>query len=209
MNRSESHKPVIGLVGGVGSGKSTVARELASLGCAVIDADRIGHEVLSEKPIREEIRAAFGDEVFDDDGAVVRGALAGRVFSDAVALARLNAITHPRIGALAQERIAAALARPDVPAVVVDAPLLIEAGWDRICTHKVFVASSADTRRHRTHRDRGWDEATWRSREKSQKELDTKAASCEYTIDNSSSLPHLTEQVRRLFELIVLPSDRH
>jgi dephospho-CoA kinase len=126
----------IGLTGGIGSGKSTVAAMLAELGASVIDADKVGHDVY--RPGSEGfrlVRNTFGAEVVGADGTIDRKALGARVFADAASLARLNALLHPLIGVAIRERIAAArAARPEAP-VVVEAAIMLEAGWrffDRI-----------------------------------------------------------------------------
>jgi len=127
---------VIGLSGGIGSGKSTVAAILAELGAFVIDADRIGHEIY--RPGTEGFRRvveAFGSGVIGADGSVDRRALGAIVFADPAALARLNALVHPLIGEEIQRRIAAARAEEAGRPIVVEAAILIEAGWrffDRI-----------------------------------------------------------------------------
>src|SRR5690349_19395640 len=113
----------VGLTGGIGSGKSTVARRLAEHGAVVIDADKIAREVV--EPGTDglaEIHAAFGDDVISD-GALDRAALAQRVFTDETARATLNGIVHPRIGARTGELMAAA---PADAIVVHDVPLLVE-----------------------------------------------------------------------------------
>ncbi|TMA56062.1 MAG: dephospho-CoA kinase [Deltaproteobacteria bacterium] len=128
--------PVVGLTGGIGSGKSTVAAILAELGARVIDADRIGHEVYG--PGTEghaSVVQAFGPRVVAPDGTIDRRALGAIVFHDPGALARLNAIVHPLIAAEIQRRVAAARAEPGAPPIVIEAAILIEAGWrffDRI-----------------------------------------------------------------------------
>jgi len=128
--------PVIGLTGGIGSGKSTVADLLAELGARVIDADRIGHEVY--RPGTEghaSVVAAFGPGVVAPDGTIDRRALGSIVFRDPEALARLNALVHPLIAAEVQRRVVAARAEPGAPPIVIEAAILIEAGWrffDRI-----------------------------------------------------------------------------
>ena len=207
MSGQSANKPVIGIVGGVGSGKSTVAGQLARLGCLRIDADRIGHDMLGKPDVRAEIRSRWGAAVFDDHGRVSRPALADAVFSDAGELAALNAILHPRIRRVAEQRIAEARGRPAVPAVVLDAALLLEAGWNDLCTHLVFVDCPAEQRLERVGQNRGWDEATWRRRESLQIFLDTKARMCDYTVENSSSVPHLVQQTRKLLTRIVAASD--
>lgn len=203
MSDESEGKPVIGLLGGVGSGKSTVAAELARLGCAVVDADAIGHEVLREPDIRESVRRRWGDEVIAPDGQVDRATLAERVFDDPEEMEELNRLLHPRIRERAGKYIEGAMRDASTPAVVLDAPVLLEAGWDDLCTVCVFVDAPAEQRRHRVAADRGWDEAAWHRREKMQIPLDKKARSCQYMLENSSSVSHLRKQAHGLFQKIV------
>jgi len=208
MNTFGGDKPVIGLVGGIGAGKSTVAAELARLGCAVVDADAIGHELLVDPSIRQEIRDRWGDGVFAPDGSVDRRRLGGIVFADRGELDRLEAIMHPRIGRRLVEAIGRARSDPAVAAVVVDAAVLLEAGWDRLCTHLVYVGADEETRRRRVQAGRGWDRQKWLAREKSQISLDKKRRGCQYYVDNSSSVSRLGEHVRGIFREIVQAADR-
>ena len=120
---------VIGLTGGIGSGKSTVARFLAKMGAGVIDADIIGHEILeADEEIRRELAGVFGDGVLTKDGRIDRKALAGIVFRQPEALERLNRITHPRITKEVKKRLAD-YRKKGAGVVIIEAPLLIEAGW--------------------------------------------------------------------------------
>jgi len=202
------HKPVIGLLGGIGSGKSTVAAELARLGCAVVDADRIGHELLTDPTVKDRLRALWGEGILDAAGGVSRPAVARRVFGSPEHLAELNALLHPRIRERMIARIAAAQTDPAVQAVVVDAALLLETDWQDLCTCFVFVQAGDGDRAARVARERGWDRAEWQRREKSQKPLDIKAAGADHVIDNSSSLSCLRERVRTIFHGIVGCADR-
>lgn len=159
---------VIGLVGRIGAGKSTVAGLFAERGGHVVDADRIAHELLATEDVREEVAAAFGPGVVDDRGEVSRRALAARVFGDAEALARLEAIVHPRV----RRRIDAELRRlaaTSGPAggeavVVLDVPLLVQSGWDAVCDLLVVVECADAVRRGRLAA-RGWDETEQLARE--------------------------------------------
>ncbi len=195
-------KLVIGIVGGVGSGKSTAAAEFAALGCRLIDADRIGHELLGEPDVLAEIRRQWGDGVFAPDAQVSRAALAEVVFRGPAELEALNAILHPRIRRRVELAIADAQADESVEAVVLDAALLFEAGWDDLCTHLVFVSAPADDRRRRVAQSRQWSSETWTAREKLQISLDTKASMCDYTLDNRLGASFLREQVRVIFHRI-------
>ena len=194
-------KPVIGIVGGIGAGKSTAAQAFADLGCALIDADAIGHELLADPDVLRQVRRRWGQAV-GADGRVDRRVLAAVVFADAAELEALNRILHPRIRRELARRIARALADADTQGVVVDAAVLFEAGWDDLCTHRVFVAASDEQRSRRVARQRGWDHAVWQQREKTQISLDTKAAKSDYTVDNRSGASRLRKQIRQLLHQI-------
>jgi dephospho-CoA kinase len=194
-----SPKPVIGILGGIGAGKSTIAQEFVALGCRLIDADAIGHELLRREDILRQVLARWGQAVAGPDGAVDRKALAAVVFADPAELAALNAILHPAIRREMTQQIAQAQADPAASGAVVDAAVLLEAGWDDLCTDLVFLAVSDTQRAQRVRDQRGWDRDEWQRREKSQFSLDKKAERCNYVIDNRSSGPHLREQVRQIF----------
>jgi len=199
MVQKPQTKPVIGLVGGIGAGKSTVAGELARLGCALVDADAIGHELLSDPQVAGALRQRWGEAIFCDDGGVDRASLGKIAFGDPAELSALNSILHPAIGEKMAESIRRGLADASVPGVVVDAAVLFEAGWNDMCTHVVFVDAPDELRFDRAHRDRGWNKKMWTRREKSQISLDKKRRLCDYSIGNSSSVSYLREQVRELY----------
>ena len=198
MRRLSTRKPVIGLVGGVGAGKSTVARQFARLGAAVVDGDAIGHDLLESPAVRREVRRRWGGGVFTRGGRVSRAALGRVVFAAPAELEALNRILHPRIRRRMERAIAQARRDPAVPAVVVDAAVLFEAGWDDLCTAVVFVKAPAARRARRWAARHGGAKAAWRRRENAQISLDKKRQKCEYTVDNSSSVSRLPDQVRTL-----------
>ena len=126
---------IIGLTGGIGSGKSTVAGLLAGLGATVIDADRVGHQILAgDEPTRWQIIDAFGDDVVADDGAIDRRKLGDIVFANPRALEQLNAIMHPKIDTAVAEQLQH-YRRQGVKVVIIEAPLLIETGRASITDH--------------------------------------------------------------------------
>lgn len=166
---------VLGLVGRMAAGKSTVARMFAALGAHVVDADRLAHEVLDEGPVRAAVAARFGAEVVAEDGRIDRRRLAGLVFAGTpaaeAALVDLEAIVHPRVrgrmeAILAEHRRAeAADGTPRL--VVLDVPLLVQAGWAPVCDRIVVVECDDAVRRERlaargvgveqqAARDRAW-----------------------------------------------------
>lgn len=202
MSNASENKPVIGLVGGVGAGKSVVAARLAAAGCAVIDADAIGHEVLARDAVRQAVRTRWPELPRTPDGQIDRRALGQIVFSDPKGLADLNALMHPAMGEEIARRIGACRASESVPAIVLDAAVLFEAGWDALCTHLVFVDAPASARLEHVA-GRGWSEATWQAREKSQISLDTKRTRCHYVLRNHSDLAYLNKQIDEFFRCIV------
>jgi len=128
----------IGLTGGIGTGKTAVARILEELGAAILDADRVGHEVyLPGRPAYDAIVAEFGAEVVAEDGSIDRKKLGPIVFSAPEKLARLNAITHPRMKEMMREKLADA-DRSGAKVAVLEAALLFDAGWDDL-TDEVWV----------------------------------------------------------------------
>ena len=163
---------IVGIVGKIGAGKSTVARAMADLGAEVIDADRIAHDVLAEPEVVAVIAARYGAEVLDDAGRVRRPRLAERVFGPTpahdAALAELEAIVHPRVRGRIDERLAAIAAAAPAgvrPLVVLDVPLLMQAGWDRRCDRLVRVDCDEAERRRRVDL-RGWPELQRQARER-------------------------------------------
>ncbi len=202
MCTSGSSIPVVGIVGGVGSGKSTVANQFAGLGCPVIDGDAIGHELLRLDEVHREIRRRWGDAVFTDAGEVDRRALAGIVFADETQLSVLNRILHPRIRRRIIEQIKS-FRGGDVPAIVLDAAVLFEAKWDDLCSHVVFVDVPLKKRLDRLRQTGGWDRRTVQARESLQISLDKNAVLCCYRLSNCSNVFHLHEQVRRFLHQII------
>ncbi len=198
-----ANKPVIGLLGGIGSGKSTVAAELAALGCGRIDADAIGHELLKDPQVKAELAERWGKGVFDEDGNIDRKALAELAFASRRETEALNAIMHPRIRRQMVKQIDAMQADPDTPAIVVDAALLLETDWHELCNVFIFVSAPEDIRAKRVRQTRGWDNATWKRRENLQKPLDIKACKADYMVSNSISESSLCEQTHLVFQQII------
>ena len=200
-------KPVIGIIGGIGSGKSAVSDELAALGCAVVDADAIGHELLGDRQVQGELRQRWGDLLFTAAGDVDRAILADIVFASRSELDALNGILHPRIGAEMARAVDKARSDESVEAVVLDAALLIEAGWDELCSCVIFVDTPATQRLKRVVEQRRWGQEDWASREKMQISLDIKRSRCDYVIDGSSGVSHLRQQVCKLYPRLIQPAD--
>jgi dephospho-CoA kinase len=190
-------KTVIGILGGIASGKSTVARELGRLGCAVISADEIAHELLREEAVRAEIIRLFGPEV-ESGGVIDRRKLAKMVFSDEKKLSALNNVIHPRVLARTEELIAQYNDCTSITAIVLDMPLLIEVGWANRCDRLLFVKCNPERRAERAERE-GLSGLEIKIREKSQISLDKKAKLADNTIDNNSDFLTLVRQIKKIF----------
>ena len=189
---------VFALVGGVASGKSSVARAFEALGATVVDADAEGHEVLEDAQVRDEIRLAFGD-VFAPDGSIDRAKLGAAVFGDATRLEKLNSITHPAIRARTQARLDAAL-NSNAKAVVLDVSLLLESkAYEGKYDVLVYVACPEEERERRAEAKRGWKRGELQKRQQHQLSLDTKRALADAVIDNGGSQEATQAQVERLW----------
>ena len=184
---------MVGLTGGIGAGKSAVARRLAELGAVVIDADALAREVVAPgTPGLAEVVAAFGPAVLDPDGALDRSALGRIVFADDERRRRLEAIIHPRVRARAAE--IAASAPPDA-VVVNDVPLLVEAGLAGLYQVVIVVLASEDVRVARLLHDRGMTEADVRARITAQATDEQRRAVADIVIVNDTDMDSLRSQV--------------
>ncbi len=196
----ENKKIIIGILGGIGSGKSSVAAEFAKLGCAVIDADRIAHQLLDTEKIARQIRDAFGAEVFDADGRVNCSALGDRTFESSENVAKINDILHPEILIKCRQLIAE-YNNADIKAIILDLPLLVEVGWDKKCDILIFIDCPERIRTQRTAKNGHLSKKLLKKRENFQISLDNKLKIAHYTINNHSDLSVLAEQVVRIFSI--------
>jgi dephospho-CoA kinase len=195
-------KRVIGLLGGIAAGKSTVAGCFARLGCAVIEADRTAHGVMEEAEVKEAIVREFGAGVLDASGRVDRKAMSQVVFSDGSALARLNGLIHPRVMAEVERLIGVYQAEEGVEAIVLDVPLLAEVGRLDLCDVLVFVEAEEAIRVERLRKNGKFDADELKKRENFQISLDKKKRLAHYTICNNSENSDVAEQVAILFSTI-------
>jgi dephospho-CoA kinase len=203
-------KPVIGLVGGIGSGKSFVAKLFGERGCLVVDSDAQVREAYRDPSVLATLRQWWGPEVALPDGTVNRSAIAARVFSDPEQKRRLEGLIHPLVHAAREREMAQSASLPQVVAYVWDTPLLLEVGLADDCDAVVFVDTPFEIRRARARQRSGWDADELLRREKSQMPLDTKRALSDYVVANTadagsdpSVLSELREQVRRVLSQIL------
>ena len=195
------NKPIIGILGGIGSGKSTAAAAFACLGCAVIDADALAHEVLGRPEVVAAVAERFGDEVLDAAGAVDRRRLARAVFEDPAGVEFLNGLIHPRVLRVCEGLIEQYQADA-VSGVVLDMPLLLEAGWEKKCDFLVFVDCEAAKRLERSAKKGKMDASQLKKREKYQISLDKKKEIAHYRVHNNSEISDVAEQIAQIFSCI-------
>jgi len=195
-------KPIIGILGGIGSGKSTVAAEFAKLGCKVIDADRIAHELFTKKTIKEKIVVAFGRTILDSKGEIDRNRLGRIVFTDADKLSVLNGIIHPLVMEHAEELIEQYKRQNQVKAIVLDMPLLVEVGWAKRCDRLVFIDCEREIREKRA-KNLGFDKNQFKIRENFQISLDNKINLADNRIENNSDFSAMVRQVADIFSDIM------
>ena len=197
--------PVVGIVGGIGAGKSSVVRGLKDLRLLVIDADRIGHELLSHDDIRQQICLVFGKDVLDPSGQIDRAMLASEVFgADEERVGnrnRLNEILHPAIRKKVIEQIQQA--PHDVDAIILDAALLLEAGWADQCHAIIFIDTPLELRQQRVAETRGWSAEELHRREASQWSTTKKRSYAHYVVDNSGTLTAAAQQMQAIFTQIL------
>lgn len=192
----------VGLTGGIGSGKSTVAAMLAEAGFPVVDADQIARENMEPgSPVLGEVADAFGHDILREDGTLDRAELARRAFSSKEQTEKLNSITHPAIRAESRRRFEEAEARGE-KACIYDMPLLVELGLHREMDLTVVVDVAVEERVRRLVDKRGLDEADARARIKQQLDDDTRKAAADVIIDNNGPKEALEPQVRELIETL-------
>lgn len=198
----DSDKILIGILGGVGSGKSSVALEFEKLGCGLVDADKFAHEALQNNNVKEQLSRAFGGDIFDKTGRIDRSRLAEKAFSSKENVEKINSIIHPQVIARCEELIREFAEQKGIKAIVLDVPLLAEVGLESRCDILVFVDCSDDIRYKRLS-DRGaGDMESIKKREKFQFSLDKKRKIAHYIISNNSTLSDVVEQVERIFSFI-------
>lgn len=204
MNVKPATKPVIAIVGGIGSGKSEVAKLFARSGGMLFDADAEVRDLFKDEGVKKKIRDYFGVFVFDSAGNVDRSALAKVVFGNIESRLFLESILHPLVLKKVQKKIKDLANFSESSFLVLDIPLLLEKNWRNLCSVLVFVDCNRGERLRRCM-TRGWTEAEWESRENSQMPLTDKASICDHIIDNSKSYDYTVKQVDDLLKLWNLP----
>jgi dephospho-CoA kinase len=198
MSRWRGAKPVIGVVGGIGAGKSTAAAAFAARGGAVVNADALGHEALEQPGVKAALVARWGPGVLKPDGRPDRRAIARVVFADAAELRALEGLVFPHIGRRALEEVARAQDDPVARFVVLDAAVMLEAGWNTACDRIVYVDAPREVRLARLAARSGWTDADLAAREAAQMPAAEKIARADAVLVNDAGPERLQEQVDRL-----------
>jgi len=196
--KPRSSKLVIGLVGGLGSGKSRVGSAFACRGARVASGDELGHEALCQPEIRDQVVRRWGTGVVDERGTVARKKLAARVFADPEERRALEALVFPWIERRLREDIAAAAADPGCTLIVLDAAIMLETGWDSVCDRLVYIHAPRALRLRRLAEQRGWTEEEVAARERAQMSLTDKVTRADDALDNSGTPEQLAQSINDL-----------
>ena len=194
---------VIGLTGGTGSGNSVVSKSLAEAGAVIVDADKIAHEIiLKGEPAHQEIIEYYGTGILDEEGNIIRKKLGEIVFNDKEKLAFLNQCTHKYITAEVKKQIADAKTEGTAAAIIVDAPLLLEAKLETVCDLVWVVYAEPEVRAQRVMARDGITYELAKARIANQKSWEEYKAAADAVIDNSKDLSYLEGQLNEILKTL-------
>ncbi len=189
--------PIVGILGGVGSGKTSVVRRVTDIRLQIVDADRIGHDLLLDPDVVCQLTQIFPATILDSSGQVVRSRLAQLVFGKdtehKAALKQLEQILHPAIHREIKAQIQSVSASVD--AIILDAAILLETGWADACNHLIFVDTPEPLRIQRVKQNRNWTAEEFRRREKSQMPVESKKQRANFVVDNSGTIQKAAQQL--------------
>jgi dephospho-CoA kinase len=191
---------VIGLIGGIGSGKSQVAAELARRGATIIEGDQLGHEALRQPEIRKQLEARWGPDIIQSQGAIDRRKVGAIVFANPEERRFLESVVFPYIESRIAAELALARQAAAVPLIVLDAAILLETGWGRHCDWIVYVHAPREQRVRRITQQRGWTEKEMQQRSGAQLSLTDKVSRADFVLDNSGTLDDLVRQIDQLLQ---------
>ena len=195
---------IIGLTGGIGSGKSTVSRFLAELGAVIIDADKVGHEAYKpDTEVWREVVASFGRQILTPNGDIDRKKLGEIVFDKPEALSRLNQILHPRIYDMVKAQLEE-YRRQWVDVVVLEAPLLIEAGWTSLVDEVWVTVASESTMLRRLEECSGLSKQQSLARIRSQLSSEERMKHADVVINNDGDINELKSKVEKIWQRLAL-----
>ena len=196
-----NNKPIIGILGGIGSGKSFVADQFKAFGCLVIHADELAAKAYNHPDVRHTLQEWWGTEVFHETGAVNRAFIAQKVFNNPVELDKLEKLIHPIVANLRNQLMQKM--PPETQAIIWDIPLLAEIGLDKDCDYTIFVDVPDTIRLERVEKNRGWTPQELARREKIQIPLDKKRKLATFIINNTAGADEVRCQISHLLPQIV------
>lgn len=196
-------RPIIGIAGAIGSGKSFVARLFGEFGCAVIDSDQQVRAAYADPAVRATLRSWWGEDALAANGEVNRPFIASKIFGNEAERRRLEQLLHPLVAKARESAMRAAAADPRIVAFVWDTPLLFEVGLNRECDAVVFVDAPLEVRLKRVQASRGWGEADLNERQKLQWPLDKKREMSDHHITNTADVGVVRDQVKEALALIL------
>lgn len=202
MTQVERSKPIIGVVGGIASGKTFVADQFGQLGCLVIRSDELAHQLLNDPQVHRVLRQWWGTDVFDPEGQINRQAVGKIVFRNPPERQRLEQLLHPLIAIRRNQMMQRVASDPGVPAYVWDSPLLVETGLYKECDTIVFADAPLAVRQERAAK-RGWSADELQRRENSQETLDKKRRIAQYVIDTAADSATVGSQVQAVLSRII------
>ncbi len=197
------NKPIIGIAGGIGSGKTFVAQLFGELGCVVISSDEQVRDAYRDSRVVATLRQWWGDDVLTGLGEINKRVVAGKVFGQPAERARLERLLHPMVNASRERMMLEAEKDPKVVAFIWDTPLLFETGLNEKCDAVVFVDAPQPLRLQRVQASRGWDADELARRESSQLPLDTKRKLSHYAVENAAEAEVVRPQVRAVLSRIL------
>ena len=193
-------KPVIGLIGAIGAGKSTAARCFAARGGVVVDGDVLGHEALRQPDVASKVVERWGERVRKPDGSLDRRAIGRIVFADSAERIALEELVFPYIGKRCRDEVVLGLADPKARFVVLDAAVMLEAGWNNETDWIVYVDAPRPVRLARLAHRSGWNDSDLAARESAQWPEDVKRSRADEVIVNNSDQESLQKEVDRLLK---------
>ena len=196
-------KPIIGIAGGIGSGKTFVAKLFGEFGGLVISSDEQVSDAYRDPQVRKTLREWWGDDVIRPDGQINRRLIGQKIFADPAQRKRLEGLLHPRVHEAREHVMAKAAADPAIKAFIWDTPLLFETRLHEECDAVVFVDAPLSTRLARVAETRNWDAAELARRENSQWGLDRKRDFADYVISNTASADFARGQVQDVLSRIL------
>ena len=201
-------KPIIGIAGGIGSGKTFVAKLFGEFGALVISSDEQVTAAYRDPQVRQTLRQWWGDEVIRPDGEINRRLIGGKIFADPAERKRLEELLHPRVHAAREDVMSNSADDPSVVAFVWDTPLLFETDLHQECDAVVFVDAPLETRLARVTKTRNWDAGELARRENSQWGLDRKRDFADYVISNTAGADFARGQVQDVLSRILATTKR-